>query len=128
MGHQDGKGDAMHLTKQDALQIAEQTQDAYSCDSYSPAGWRQCCVMLAAKGFDREAIETIMRSKWTRWAGDSALTTRYGKHNSTDLALFMDTQFDHHVYTNDGGSLVGITPDNWREHMGLCGLHLTQQC
>ena len=94
----------MHtLTRQAALTIAAQTQDAYNCDSYSPAGWRQCCVMLAAKGFDHEAIETIMRSKWTRWAGDGALTTRYGKHNSGDLARFMGT----------------TTPDNWRKHMGL---------
>jgi len=113
------------IKRQDALQIAEQTQDAYSCDSYTPSGWRQCCVMLAYRGFDREAIETIMRSKWTRKAGDGSRRHQYGDFNSTDLALFMDTQ---HVYSHDGGSLVGITPDNWREHMGLCGLHLTQQC
>lgn len=79
--------------------------DAYSADNYTLAAWRECCRMLARRGFDAVAIEVIMRSKWTRWAADGSLAP-YGRHTSRDLARFLD-------------SGTGITPKNWADNMYL---------
>lgn len=65
-------------------QLADKTADAYSHDSYTPAGWRACCVMLRKKGYTDDQIEDILRSKWTRWAGDAS-RKRYGYYTSKDL-------------------------------------------
>jgi len=74
-----------------AEQVARETEDAYSYDRYTPSGWRQCCLMLAKRGYGPKAIEAIMRSKWTRWAGDSDEKRRYGQLNSKTLERFMDS-------------------------------------
>lgn len=53
---------------QRAKALAEKTEDAYSADSY--ASWSAVCAMLLRRGFSEREAEAILRSKWTRWAGD----------------------------------------------------------
>lgn len=82
------------VTKQQAYEIAEQTQDAYSYDAYTPAGWRACCLMLAKRGYDAREIEAIMRSKWTRWAGDGD-SERRRRFNSKTLEEYLCRQIEY---------------------------------
>ena len=63
--------------------------------------------MLARRGYDAEGVETIMRSKWTRWAGDGAEQTTSGNKKSAELARFL------------GSGTDSITTENWMRHMGL---------
>lgn len=70
-------------------ELAEKCSDAYSTDSYR-GGWNGCVKMLRKRGYDDEQIEAILRSKWTRWAGDGDEKRRYGNHTSTTLADFLD--------------------------------------
>lgn len=78
-----------------ARDVAERTQDAFSYDAYTPSGWRACCVMLAKRGYNQWAIEAIMRSKWTRWAGDGDEKRGYGHYNGKTLERFMDNMIQH---------------------------------
>jgi hypothetical protein len=71
-------------------QLADKTSDAYSYDRYGAKGWRSCIKMLLRRGFDERAIEAIMRSKWTRWAGDQS-NKPYGRVTSADLARFINS-------------------------------------
>lgn len=73
--------------KVDVAAVAEQTSDAYSFDRY--ANWKACAQMLAKHGLDAKQIEAVLRSKWTRWAGDAS-NARYGHVTSADLERFMD--------------------------------------
>lgn len=82
--------------------IAEATQNAYSVNAYQPKSWRQCCRMLASRGYSAHWIEEIMRSKFTRWASDGRGNKPYGYSTSKDLARFLD-------------SGNGITPENIQE-------------
>ena len=68
--------------------LADRISDAYSFDRYGVTGWRACVRMLSRRGFNDREIEAIMRSKWTRWAADSA--KNYRQPNSADLARFID--------------------------------------
>lgn len=77
------------MTRADAKAIAERCEDAYSFDAYAPGAWRQCAWRLALRGFDESQIEEILRSKWTRWAGDAS-DKQYGRYNSADLMRFID--------------------------------------
>ena len=61
----------------------------YSTDRFGK-NWKPCIKMLRKRGCNDEQIETIIRSKWTRWAGDMS-SNPYGKVNSADLARFMDS-------------------------------------
>lgn len=93
------------LTRDEARAIAEGCADAYSADRFSYPGWRQCGVMLAARGFDEFAIEEILRSKWTRWACDHCDNHSYGHHTSPCLERYLDR----------GKPGIGI--GNWRRLM-----------
>lgn len=87
--------------------IAEATQNAYSADAYQPKAWRQCCRMLASRGYSAHWIEEIMRSKFTRWASDGRSASKpYGYSTSKDLARFLDS-----------GNGITITPENIQEHL-----------
>lgn len=61
----------------------------YSLDAYG-GDWGPCIKMLRRdfKLGDR-AIEAVLRSKWTRWAGDMS-NNSYGEYTSADLKRFMD--------------------------------------
>jgi hypothetical protein len=70
-------------------ELAERLSDAYSTDSYRN-GWSGCIRMLRKRGYTDANIEAILRSKWTRWAGDHS-DKRYGYYTSMDLARFLDS-------------------------------------
>jgi hypothetical protein len=67
---------AKQQSKQSATAIADQvaaaTEDAYSFDRYGATNWLRACRMLARRGYNAREIEAFMRSKHTRWAGDTA--------------------------------------------------------
>lgn len=50
--------------------FAEKISDAYSTDRYQ-GGWARSIRMLRNRGYGDRAIEAIIRSKHTRWAGDA---------------------------------------------------------
>ncbi len=77
-----------------AQALAERTSDAYSYDNYGYQGWLAATVMLLRRGYSERETEAILRSKWTRWAGDKASyrkSWRYGRTNGADLARFLDS-------------------------------------
>jgi hypothetical protein len=57
------------MTRDEAVQVAETTQDAYYADAYK--SWVGCALMLRGLGYDAREAEAILRSKLARWAGDS---------------------------------------------------------
>lgn len=78
--------------------LYEATCDAYSFDAYSERGWRSAIRMLVKHGLTDRQIEAVLRSKWTRWAGDSATNhskgKRYGRFNGRDLERFINSAKD----------------------------------
>jgi len=87
-----------------AVKIAEHCETAYSYDAYTESGWRNCAKYLARSGFSPFAIETILCSKWTRWAGDGS-SKSYGQYNSVDLKNLIEG--------------ADINPNNWQSHMQI---------
>ncbi len=81
------------MTRSQAQHLATLTMDAYSFDRYGWPRWVACIRMLARRGFDAREIEAIMRSKWTRWAGDMS-GKPYGRVTSADLARFLANDND----------------------------------
>lgn len=79
------------LTIAQADEVANATSDAYSFERYAPGAWKASCRMLAREGYDAREIEAIMRSKWTRWAGDSSEKNEYGHVTSIDLKNFLNS-------------------------------------
>lgn len=77
-------------TKLSVQELNDKLQDAYSTSNYN-GNWSPCIKMLRKRGYDDRQVEAIIRSKWTRWAGDSS-DKRYGHVNSADLARFLDSQ------------------------------------
>jgi len=69
--------------------MAERLSDAYSTDAYR-GGWRPTIKALRRRGYDDWEVEAIVRSKWTRWAGDASRKNRYGSYTSADLLRWMD--------------------------------------
>lgn len=52
-------------------------------------GWGGCIRMLREVfGMNDREIEAVIRSKWTRWAGDSS-QHRHGEYTSTDLKNYI---------------------------------------
>jgi hypothetical protein len=84
------------LTKLDppiksVAELAKQLAGAYSTESYG-GDWSACIKALRKRGYNDLQIEAILRSKWTRWAGDMVVTNthRYGSFTAKDLLKFMD--------------------------------------
>lgn len=73
------------MLKTEIDRIAYVTQDAYSVGRYN--SWNACAKALAKEGLNSEEVEWVLRSKWTRWAADSA-DKPYGKATSKDLMRF----------------------------------------
>jgi hypothetical protein len=88
--------------------IAEKTADAYSFDRYAPNAWRACCRMLARRGYNVLEIEAVMRSKWTRWAGDAS-DKDYGHITSKDLERWMDASVLPHEVRQLAKEHFGVT-------------------
>lgn len=74
-----------------AATLATDTFDAYSRPSYK--NWREVCAALLRRGYSPKVAEAILRSKWTRWAGDAS-ESPHGKHTYADLLRFMDKMPD----------------------------------
>jgi hypothetical protein len=72
-----------------AAALADRTADAFSFDNYGDRRWAACAAMLLRRGYTPTEAEVILRSKWTRWAGDVA--NKAERVNSADLARFLDT-------------------------------------
>lgn len=51
-----------------AQTIAKRTEDAYSFSRYED--WADCALAILDLGYNEVETETILRSKWTRWAAD----------------------------------------------------------
>ena len=81
----------LELPIKSVTELAQQLSDAYSTESYR-GGWSACIKALRKRGYNDLQIEAILRSKWTRWAGDMAVTNthRYGSFTAKDLLKFMD--------------------------------------
>jgi hypothetical protein len=69
-------------------EFAEVLSDAFSTTGYRN-GWINCIRMLRKRGYLDCDIESIIRSKITRWAGDES-NNRYGFHSANDLARYID--------------------------------------
>jgi hypothetical protein len=87
-------------------ELAEELADAYSTDSYK-GGWSGCVRMLRKRGYSDHQIEAIVRSKWTRWAGDFS-DRPYGYRTSTDLASFLDSMKD-----KERSEVEALTREHW---------------
>lgn len=78
--------------KQRATRIAEQCADAYSADRYR--SWTNVALVLVNRGYSDRQVEAIMRSKWTRWAGDAiedhSKGIRYGNLPARAITEFID--------------------------------------
>jgi hypothetical protein len=71
----------MTLT-QKAEYIANQCADAYSADRYR--SWKSVAMALLKLGWKPIEVEAFMRSKHTRWAGDSS-NNAYGTCSANDV-------------------------------------------
>lgn len=62
-------------------------EGSYSEDHY--ANWPAVASLLLARGYSEKEAAAIMKSKWTRWAGDAS-PAAYGKVPASALAAFLD--------------------------------------
>jgi len=76
----------MTLT-QKAEYIANQCADAYSADRYR--SWKSVAMALLKLGWKPIEVEAFMRSKHTRWAGDSS-DNDYGKCSGNDVLRYLE--------------------------------------
>jgi hypothetical protein len=90
------------------IEFAEELSDAYSADRYKN-GFGACIKMLRKRGYDDRQIEAILRSKWTRWAGDGS-EHRYGQCTASDLAKFLDSFKDR-----ERAEVEALTREHWSE-------------
>ena len=77
----------------DGFRVARKTCDAYSRDSYASLEWYKLADWLLEQGLTEAEAETILRSKLTRWAGDSAPEEReWGEYKAEDfISLWADS-------------------------------------
>jgi hypothetical protein len=66
------------LTDQQVNDLSARTQDAYSAPTYGERNWKMIIRWLSKKGYDAQAIEAIIRSKYMRWAYDMSAATLPG--------------------------------------------------
>lgn len=59
-------------------EISDRTQDAYSFSNYGEYSWKLVIRWLLKKGYDEQAIEAILRSKYMRWAYDMSAASLFG--------------------------------------------------
>lgn len=60
------------MTTHSIAAMAAKTADAYSFGRYGAEAWASNVMWLFDRGLSPEAVEAVMRSKWTRWAADHA--------------------------------------------------------
>ena len=76
-----------------AHDLALKTEDAYSYEAYKPGAWERAIRVLLNRGWTPLQVETIMRSKWTRWARDT-FETRWGHATSGTILRYIDAAGD----------------------------------
>jgi hypothetical protein len=81
------KKDKTIVTKEMVDQLYINSMGAYSQDTYH--SWRAVCAMLLKRGYTLDQAEVILRSKYTRWAGDAS-QAKYGKYTAKDLERYLD--------------------------------------
>lgn len=69
--------------------MAEKTEDSYSFNAYGQSGWNGAIRVLRARGMNDLEVEAFLRSKHTRWAGDSDCTRRYGAFNGKTVEEYL---------------------------------------
>ena len=85
-----------------ALRVA--ATGGYSEDRY--VSWPAVAQALLDRGFSMVEAEAIMRSKWTRWAGDMS-DADYGHCTHEDVLRFIDSTENLSAEVAD---LVATTP------------------
>ena len=74
---------------QKAQAVADRTLGAYSVDRYR--NWRGVAQALLNYGLTERQAESVMRSKWMRWAADADDSgARYGHHTSAAIVAFLN--------------------------------------
>jgi len=78
-----------------ASRTAVRCADAWSYDAY--ASWYAVAKALFRMDFTELEVETIMRSKITRWAGDmfASPTVRYGRFPARIVTEYLRDDFAH---------------------------------
>ena len=69
------------------IELARKTCDAYSVFRYR--SWPNVARLLLKQGFTDDQAETIMRSKWMRWAADQ-YNGRYGDVPAKALLPYLE--------------------------------------
>jgi len=92
-----------NVSASEAYNIAKACQNAFSYEAYANGEWAILANMLADLEYDAEAIEQILRSKWTRWARNDSPRV-YGHHTADDVINWLKDE--------------GINPKNWHIVMG----------
>lgn len=72
-----------------ATEIDKRTSNAYSRSAYADGEWLAAIEELLSRGYSPVAVEAIMRSKWTRWAGDVS-PRQHGSYTAADVLAFLD--------------------------------------
>lgn len=70
-------------------ELVKLSQDAYSVDNYSKAGWKDTIVFLRKQGINDDNILWFLLSKHTRWACDRS-DRCYGENNSDTAREYLD--------------------------------------
>lgn len=79
------------VTRQQAEYIANgRFNDAFSAGRYGLTEWRKAALWMASHGFTGEEIETILHSKWMRWAADASGEATSGAVRKYILAMHGD--------------------------------------
>jgi hypothetical protein len=84
-------------------EFAEELADAYSTDRYRN-GWSASIKMMRRRGYTDAEINAVIRSKHTRWAGDSV--SKNDNVTSTDLARYLNKNMN----PKELAQLVAETP------------------
>lgn len=78
------------------MQISEQALKVAATGGYSEdryVSWPAVAQALLDRGFSMVEAECIMRSKWTRWAGDMS-DADFGQCTHEDVLRFIDSHTD----------------------------------
>lgn len=93
----------MSLTEQGRA-LAERCADSYSADRYS--SWAAVATALLRHGLTEREAEAVLRSKWTRWAGDTH-GGKYGRIPAKAVIDFVQKQL--------AGEVQKLAREHWGE-------------
>ena len=73
-----------------ALELVEQTSNAYSFDRYGRKQWFLIARFLISENYAKEAVVRILRSKHMRWAADARNKGTYSEFRRYYLKPYCD--------------------------------------